>query len=365
MSSETPTTVGDSERRRLVSIISGMLAGVFAGGLLDGFLTISRTTSPDPTIDVIVSVMLHMAVGVMVLPLAAAVSYGWMPLRWWLKNEWRKPSVARMLLVAGLLAVALGCAGWVVVWQRGIEVSAIDYRPLGMPAAGLVMGVAVYRIALGVGQWKIFIPLLAASLGLVGWFISDVEQAGIAIERLSFEGYSSKVFSKQLRKMADGDGDGFPRMFCAEACDCDDAREEVSPVAVEIPDNGLDDDCTEGDLELPDEPVVVRKPEPPSQAAEEQVKAPSLERPNILLITIDTLRADHLGMYGYERDTSPRMDALAREGVVFKEARAQGPPVPPWGPQGPSGGHCMGAPGAPQAPKEPWAPGLLAPVPGR
>ncbi len=41
---------------------------------------------------------------------------------------------------------------------------------------------------------------------------------------------------------------------------------------------------------------------------------------NVLLVTIDTLRADHLGAYGYRRPTSPRMDALARRGVVFDQA---------------------------------------------
>jgi arylsulfatase A-like enzyme len=41
---------------------------------------------------------------------------------------------------------------------------------------------------------------------------------------------------------------------------------------------------------------------------------------NVLLITIDTLRADHLGIYGYARPTSPRIDALAREGCVFDRA---------------------------------------------
>ncbi|PYQ16023.1 MAG: cell wall anchor protein, partial [Acidobacteria bacterium] len=43
-------------------------------------------------------------------------------------------------------------------------------------------------------------------------------------------------------------------------------------------------------------------------------------RLNVLLITIDTLRADHLGVYGYRRLTSPRMDALARGGAFFDEA---------------------------------------------
>jgi len=40
---------------------------------------------------------------------------------------------------------------------------------------------------------------------------------------------------------------------------------------------------------------------------------------NVLLISIDSLRADHLGVYGYGRDTSPVVDALARGGVRFSE----------------------------------------------
>lgn len=44
--------------------------------------------------------------------------------------------------------------------------------------------------------------------------------------------------------------------------------------------------------------------------------------PNLLLIVVDTLRADHLGCYGYERATSPRLDGLARESVVFEHAQS-------------------------------------------
>jgi len=43
-------------------------------------------------------------------------------------------------------------------------------------------------------------------------------------------------------------------------------------------------------------------------------------RPNVVLISIDSLRADHLGSYGYPRPTSPSIDRLASEGVLFEVA---------------------------------------------
>jgi arylsulfatase len=46
------------------------------------------------------------------------------------------------------------------------------------------------------------------------------------------------------------------------------------------------------------------------------------ERPDVLLVTVDTLRADHLGVYGLDAGTSPNIDALGREGVVFERAIA-------------------------------------------
>ena len=47
---------------------------------------------------------------------------------------------------------------------------------------------------------------------------------------------------------------------------------------------------------------------------------PAPNSPNILVIVVDTLRADHLSSYGYARRTSPNIDRLASEGVVFEHA---------------------------------------------
>lgn len=47
--------------------------------------------------------------------------------------------------------------------------------------------------------------------------------------------------------------------------------------------------------------------------------------PNVLLLVADAMRPDHLGCYGYERDTSPNIDSLAAEGVLFENAYANAP----------------------------------------
>jgi choline-sulfatase len=53
--------------------------------------------------------------------------------------------------------------------------------------------------------------------------------------------------------------------------------------------------------------------------------SPKAARPNIILITIDTLRADHLGCYGAQTVKTPTLDGLANQGVVFERAISQVP----------------------------------------
>src|SRR5215831_8227714 len=53
--------------------------------------------------------------------------------------------------------------------------------------------------------------------------------------------------------------------------------------------------------------------------------APKPSRPNVLLISLDTLRPDHLGCYGYAKPTSPNLDRFAAQSIVFTNCRAQAP----------------------------------------
>lgn len=55
-----------------------------------------------------------------------------------------------------------------------------------------------------------------------------------------------------------------------------------------------------------------------------QFKPKIKNKPNIILIILDCLRADHLGCYGYTRNTSPNIDDLAENGLIFSNAFSQG-----------------------------------------
>lgn len=63
-------------------------------------------------------------------------------------------------------------------------------------------------------------------------------------------------------------------------------------------------------------------PEPSTEAAAEPPR-------RVFLITVDTLRADHLGWHGYPRDTSPRLDEWVERGIVFERAIVQWPKTGP------------------------------------
>jgi arylsulfatase A-like enzyme len=53
-------------------------------------------------------------------------------------------------------------------------------------------------------------------------------------------------------------------------------------------------------------------------------KVSAQERPNVLLVVLDTTRRDRLGVYGYDRATTPALDALATDGIIYDRAISAG-----------------------------------------
>lgn len=79
-------------------------------------------------------------------------------------------------------------------------------------------------------------------------------------------------------------------------------------------------------MPAPEAPPQPEAPAPagPGDASDLAVPpAPEGGRPDVILVVIDTLRADHLGAYGHDRPTSPHFDALAAQSLVFERGYAQ------------------------------------------
>jgi len=78
--------------------------------------------------------------------------------------------------------------------------------------------------------------------------------------------------------------------------------------------SGSDSEDLRGDLCFWENPMIF----PKSAAAEP-------DRKNVILISMDAVRADHIGCYGYSRDTTPALDAMAKESALFMNTISQAP----------------------------------------
>ncbi len=225
---------------------------------------------------------------------------------------------AALAAAAGLLAFGVAAGG--VSGEGGLfGIYGVLKRPeldlrapaiLLATALGGLFGPAAARSVRG----PLALVLALLPLGLTARAATALGAApavGQAIERGAPLGGKALLL---LRRAADRDRDGAGGLFGGGDCDDRDAR--VSPLAEEILDNGVDDDCSGGDLTSKALADLAPAPAPAPAGAGAPPIPPDL---NVVLITVDTLRWD-LGYAGNPRPLSPSLDALAARSTIFERA---------------------------------------------
>jgi len=232
-----------------------------------------------------------------------------------------------LLLVVGAMAAGVAGAGILIYTQ--LDYQALNLASLLLPALlpliAIVIGVAASTTGAlsklpARGILAVISVVGAVGIAYVGLGSPSVETRDLVIER----SYLGSRLIPMLRKLRDRDGDGYSAFFGGP--DCDDRDADVNPAATEIAGNGKDDNCLGGDA---------IKEAPPPAVPDAGVATPPVSTvsggKNVLVIFVDTLRYDRLGVAGYKRDgksLTPRLDAFAAQSVVFEKAYAQAPNTP-------------------------------------
>ncbi len=283
--------------------------------------------------------------------LVAPAGFGlaWAIVLTWIERLHR-PSLMALAIVLSLAAVGLIAAlAALVVFAAGRWLGARLGRfgaPLlvlipaaGAATTGLVVfvirapeilpGVSLVPSALGLG----FLGLLGAA-----WAVPVLRRAGLravaglatatvvlsVVSALSFGRSQNAAFLvysyspiggslvRSYTRLVDFDGDGYSPLWGGG--DCNDLNRRIHPGAVDAPGNGVDENCFGGDASGSASGLAALRP----------TDARSLPRMNVVVITIDALRSDRVGAYGYRRHpTTPFIDRFAASAVRFRRAYSQ------------------------------------------